>query len=500
MNRRRVIVITIDTLRADHLSFYGYRRLTSPTIDQIASDSVAFRWAFSPTSYTVPAHYSLMTGKYPSFHSIQFYNGRLPWQKSLENTLAEILLKHGFATSAFISSSVLSLKHAPQMGKGFLEYDETMTFHESTREAELRRRAKETNESAIKWITKHRNQDFFCWIHYMDVHGPYEAPKPYCDRFVREIEGMNAKHLKMVANGELGGIPEYQILNPEVEGGKLVTYETNYYYYLARYDGGICYIDSAIRELVSFLDSIGLYQDLLLIIASDHGEALGENNVYFFHGMTVTLDQIHVPLIIKFPRASGLNSKIIQTQASLIDISPTILDFFGLPSLDFSEEEAVLKGLTDQLNDSRMGKEIVGGMVIHGVSLLPLIQGAGGATNQAKRIVFSETETQISAIESGVQYLLGRPKPENLQFQFFHPDAPASRFIVSFGSNDSKGCPDLAQRVEGASSNYIGISEKIRLAKASKLKLGSDGEVSQDQKPDSADARMLSHLKALGYI
>ncbi|MGQ9811569.1 MAG: sulfatase-like hydrolase/transferase, partial [bacterium] len=346
-----------------------------------------------------------------------------------------------------------------------------MTCHESTRESELRRRARETNEAALDWISKHQNQDFFCWIHYMDVHGPYEAPQPYCALFVGEIEGVPSKNLRKVPNGALGGIPEYQILSPTSEDGKLVGYETNYHYYFARYDGGIAYTDSAIDDLVRALCAMGIYDDLLLIITSDHGEALGENDVYFFHGMTVTMDQIHIPLIMKFPATALFNQKIIQTQVSSLDIAPTVLDFYGLPPLDFSEEKAIVESMKDQgmLHEATWGR---GEISLGGISLLPIIREE--SRNQENgRIVFSEIETQVSAINGQTQYLIGRMKSEKREFEFLHPDAPTSESILKYRTGyktgDSVWDHSIEEELIEAAGGYLKISEKISLEKIAKL-------------------------------
>ncbi len=460
-SRHQVILITIDTLRADHLGSSGYHRNTAPALNRLALSGITFSWAFSPTSYTVPSHYSLMTSRYPSFHSVGFHNGRVPVRDCDETTLAETLQTRGFATGAFISSSVLSLRNAPQIGKGFTEFDEAMTHHESTRQVELRRWAMFTNKAALAWIETNRCRDFFCWIHYMDVHGPYEAPQPYCDWFLNEIMGLPEHHLKVVPNGALGGIPKYQLLTRAL-ATKPVEPQRNFHYYVARYDGGIRYVDAALDDLLAGLRKIGIVDDILLIITSDQGEALGENSAYFFHGLTVTLDQVHVPLIFAFPKLCGFRPRLVTTQVSLIDLAPTILDWLGLH----------------------------GPPTYQGRSLLDVARGLNPA-HMHNRVIFAETQTQVCAIGPMVQFLLGKGIPEELEFPFYHPDAPTAQAVVSYRDSVSYPRESAMQNLRVEVEAYMERASRARRTILSR-------KAGPAEQPD--EALIYSHLEALGYV
>ncbi|HVP57079.1 MAG TPA: sulfatase, partial [bacterium] len=332
----QILLVTIDTLRADRLGCSGWHRATSPALDRLAAESVTFDWALSPASYTGPAHYSLMTARYPSFHGVQFRNCRLALDRCDDTTLAQVLAKAGYATGAFVSASVLGLRNLRPMAKGFHTYDDRMTRHESNRPAELRRLAADTNAAALAWIQKHRTEPFFCWIHLMDIHGPYEAPEPRGGQFLGEVMGKEPWVLEAVKDGELGGIPEYQLLNIlRAPDGSVLDYERNYNYYAARYDGGIRYVDACFGQLLDELGRLGIYDQLLVVVTSDHGEALGENGVFFFHSLTVSMDQIRVPLLVRLPESmlSGASRPRVRedapigVQVSTLDIAPTLLDF-----------------------------------------------------------------------------------------------------------------------------------------------------------------------------
>jgi arylsulfatase len=462
----QVILVTIDTLRADHVGSYGYGRAVSPVLDRLAAESTTLEWALSPISYTGPAHFSLMTSRYPSFHSVQFHNGRLPSTDCHDVTLAEILQRAGYATGAFVGASVLSRRNIHPMGKGFKTYDERMTHHESTRDVEYRRWAADTNAAALAWIRDHRSEPFFCWIHYMDVHGPYEAPQPYSEQFAGEVSGIKSLVLEAVPDGRSGGIPEYQLLNAvRAPDGRVLDYERNYNYYTARYDGGIRYVDSCLGALIEDLKILGLYDDLFLVVTSDHGEALGENDVFFFHSLTVSMDQIRVPVIMRFPHQSRhghhpvYRPGWIPVQVSTIDIAPTILDFLAR-----------------------------GGLRAQGISLLPLIRGQG-IESLSRRVIFSETETQVSAIDSECQLLLGRGLPSPQQFPFFHPDAPSSNVMLNYRSGiRTLGSEDRRLRLEYLARDF---SERGREAVSSCPTLPGQHEDEQ---------KMLAHLRALGYV
>lgn len=438
------MLITIDALRADHLGCYGYSRDTSPTIDRIADENVMLDWVFSPISIALSSHYSMMTSRYPSFHTVQFRGGGCGSLHAGESTIAEVLSKNGFATGAFVSSSVLGAANARPITKGFDVFDEETTHRETGRKGELRRWAKDTNRAAIEWITKHKSERFFCWVHYMDTHGPYDAPHPFGDHFLREQAELPPRNLEAVEDGAIGGIPAYQVLSARRDGfGNLLSYEKNYHHYTARYDGGIRYVDSCVARLVEDLVRLGIYDNILIIVTSNHGEALGEDNVYFCHGLTVGLDQIHVPLIFRFPEKTGICPIKLGAHASLIDITPTVLDFVG----------AQMAGP-------------------QGVSLLPIFRG-DDAHRYDTRTVFSEIQTQLAAVDTQHQVLIGRGVPEHLQFPYYHPEAPRANRVLAYRGSSDMAPENILSRLGGLAMEYDAAA---RQAAGSAAPVGAEEE------------------------
>lgn len=332
---QKIILISIDTLRADHLGCYGYGKNTSPNLDSLSKEGVLYPHVFSPCPYTVPTHTSLLTGIYPINNNLNFAqkSGRIDPDSTL--FLQEVLREQGYATGAFVSCMVLRRDWG--LSHGFDVYDDRMTAPEINRPNELIRDGRETNEAALEWIKKNKDEDLFVWLHYFDVHGPYTSPGP----FKPEDYGDSPVLLNKVPDGQPGGIPEYQLLGVRKdEAGEVLDYQRDARHYLAGYDNGIKYEDEVIGHLLEGLKSEGMYDESMVIVTADHGEALGEGGIYFFHGLTVTPEQSRIPLIIKFP--AGYEKKTAcGSPVSTVDIMPTILDYVG-----FSYENLRMDGIS----------------------------------------------------------------------------------------------------------------------------------------------------------
>jgi arylsulfatase A-like enzyme len=328
---KKIILISLDTLRADHLGCYGYSRNTSPTLDTLAQKGILFMNAFSPSSFTIPSHASIFTGKYPSHHSIGFHQGNGKLDTDIDITLAEYLKTKHFKTAAFVSSFVL--RKETNLNSGFDLYDDEMTSHELNRPTELLRDGSETCDRVITWISQNKDDNFFLFIHLFDIHGPYVCKEPFKSIFWNDIQNKESKRLNAIVpdNYPVGGIPYYQVLNKILDSeGNIVSFETNLQYYISQYDGNIRYCDSLIENLITVLQDLQIFDEVMLIITSDHGEAFGENNIYFFHGLTVTPEQIHVPLILIMPKSfSSDRQKRLYDPVSTMDIFSTIISLFG---------------------------------------------------------------------------------------------------------------------------------------------------------------------------
>ncbi len=274
---RNVILISIDTCRADRLSCYDFIRRTTPNIDAIAKESILFKNALSPIPLTLPAHSSMLTGTYPPYHQV---HDNLNYQLGESNvTIAEILRAHGYTTGAVISTFVLDRRFGT--AQGFDSYNDRFT--ESTKPSELsERRADDASRLACSYLEQHKNEPFFLFLHYYDPHFPYEPPEPF-------------------ASG----------------------------YMTMPYVGEIAYTDHCIGQVIEKLKSLGLYDSTLLIIVGDHGESLGEYGEAA-HGYFIYQSTVRVPFIIR-PSGGYRKPKIINDAVSLVDVVPTILSYLKIP-------------------------------------------------------------------------------------------------------------------------------------------------------------------------
>ena len=270
---KRVILISIDTCRADHLSCYGFDRATTPQIDAIAGEGILFANAHTPVPLTLPAHCSMLTGTYPIYHKV---HANLDYKLGdSHNTLAEILQVQGYDTAAVVSSVVMH--HDVGIGQGFDQYfdgpERTFGAFEQV--------GQETTRQAIEFLQQQRQQPFFLFLHYFDPHTEYTPPEPYATEYADDL-----------------------------------------------YSGEIAYTDMCIGQVIDQLKSMGLYESTLIIITSDHGESLGEHNEST-HGYYIYQSSIHVPLIIRAPGMKRMQR--IDQLVCLVDIVPTILGYLDLP-------------------------------------------------------------------------------------------------------------------------------------------------------------------------
>jgi arylsulfatase A-like enzyme len=323
-----VLLVTIDTLRADHLSAYGYEKSTSPNLDAFMARGTRFRWAFSTSSYTGPSHSSILTGLYPSFHhGLTNYGSKLPVR-----TLADACRESDLRTAAIISNPVLQSRYGT-IAQGFDSYDDKLRSRVLNRR-HAERRADQAVDRAIAKIRNLASEPFFLWLHIQDPHGPYDSPSSNGpgSANLRSPIASPALPLGSDHSGH-GAIPRYQLVGAERHAEQ----------YIARYDDEIRFADNELGRLFDELDALELGDRLLVVITSDHGEAFGENGFHFAHGHAVTPDQSHVPLAFVGPGISV--GGVLETSVSTLDIHPTILDFLGLPANDAAQGRSLRKSL-----------------------------------------------------------------------------------------------------------------------------------------------------------
>lgn len=310
-----VILITVDSLRQDHLGCYGYKLDTSPHIDKFAKEAVTFTQGIAQGSKTPLALPSLHTSTYPRTHGVyregQRLNPAIP-------TLAQILRKNDYLTAAIVSY--------PPVVKG-LELDRGFDLYvnKGIINADL------VTQIAVSWLEKNHNNKFFLWLHYWDPHNPYRSPSPYNRMFMDKFE-LGRRHVPVndkMYNG-FKGIPSYM-----AEANI-----TDVDYYISQYDAEIRFTDEQIAVLLNKLRELSLDKKSIIIITADHGEMLGEHEHYFWHN-TLYEEIIKVPLFIKCERIMPL-SKVIKEQVQAIDIAPTILAILELPKYKHMQGNSLL--------------------------------------------------------------------------------------------------------------------------------------------------------------
>jgi arylsulfatase A-like enzyme len=289
-NAPNVVVVIVDTLRADRLSSYGYPKPTSPTISRLAHEGAQFDWAFSSASWSLPSHVSLLTGLYPTEHGAQIerYDGRYPF-------VSEAFLERGYRTGVISANSVV-FSRAWGFGHGFVSFDDSFysvvdgftrtipgtQIHKVVSRAmgwrfhPVKRPAAAVTKAATRWIEKRGDRPFFLVLNYFDVHDP-EWP-------IQPLDG-NA------------------------------------------YDGAVKYVDDSLNDLVGYLKEQNLLDNTVLVLTSDHGESLGEHDLTG-HGDSLYLPEIHVPLIIRYPPVVPPGVRVT-TPVSHVSLPATLLQLAG---------------------------------------------------------------------------------------------------------------------------------------------------------------------------
>jgi arylsulfatase A-like enzyme len=332
-----VLLISVETLRADHLGCYGYSRDTSPNVDGFAQGSLLFKNCFAHASSTAPSCSSILSGFFP--HETGVLDNVTTTLSAKVNTLTEFLRNSGYATLAVVSNYILRREQG--FNQGFEIYDDELEDKEKVRRVP-ERIAQGTTQRAIKYLRKNRQRRFFMWIHYQDPHGPYTPPPPYDTLFKSRENKSLSLRFNSALRGE-GGIPNYQRLGDH----------RDYEFYVSQYDGEIRYFDHYFGELLSALKELRLADDTLIILTGDHGEGMGEHNFYFAHEEYVYDGLIHIPLIIRYgTQALGIRENYV----GQISLMPTVLNLTGISaSLPFRGPDLLAGGLIDQEVFSEQG-------------------------------------------------------------------------------------------------------------------------------------------------
>jgi arylsulfatase A-like enzyme len=288
---RNVILISIDTLRADHLSAYGYHRPTTPNLDAFARRGARFERAFSSSGWTVPAHMTMLTGVDPPIHGAHGYPKPRRSDRGIP-TLAEILRRRGFETAAFTGGGYIAATFG--FNRGFQKF--ISKGRHFTHSVDLVRR----------WVRARRDQPFFLFFHGYDVHRPY---KPL------------ARYARLFSDGYTGNFRVAALRSDQPRPS-----EADLRFTISQYDAEIRAVDDLLGELLADLESLGVLDETLVVITSDHGEEFYEHG-QIYHAHSLYDELLHVPLIVVGP---GVVPAVHKRQVGLIDLAPTILGMLGL--------------------------------------------------------------------------------------------------------------------------------------------------------------------------
>ena len=299
-----VVLVTIDTLRADFLSSYGSTRASTPHLDRLAREGTLFSNAATTVPFTLPAHSSIMTGTYPPYHGVRENVGYYLGDEN--RTLAQMLSEAGWQAAGFVSAFVLDARWG--IGRGFDLYldDFDVASMEQINLGSVQREGSETVAEAVQWLDGRPEGPFFLWVHLFDPHDPYTPPEPYKSQYPQDP-----------------------------------------------YAGEVAYTDSLIGELRAALEERGLLDTSLVIVTGDHGEGLGEHSENY-HGYFVYDSTTLIPLIVRspFPELAG---RVVDSAVSHVDIQPTILAATRAPPSESAQGESLLPLLLGApANDDRI--------------------------------------------------------------------------------------------------------------------------------------------------
>ncbi|MFY9560320.1 MAG: sulfatase-like hydrolase/transferase [Terriglobales bacterium] len=303
-----IILITLDTTRADRMGFLGSKRGLTPNLDGLARQGVVFSYAYAHVPLTTPSHATILTGTYPQFNLVSDLGSPLV---EYVPYLPDVLHKHGYHTAAFVGSQVLDPKSvaAPGFDRSFDTYD--AGFHNrqggEDRYRSEERRAMVVVNHAMAWLNQHPRSPFFLWVHLYDPHDPYDPPPPFKARYAA-----------------------------------------------SPYDGEIAYVDFAVGKLLAALRSRALYEGSLIAVVADHGEAFGEHGERS-HGLFLYDETVHVPLLLKLTghESRGLR---VENRVGLVDLAPTLLQEVGIETPSAMQGESLVKLMNPKANGGHAGE------------------------------------------------------------------------------------------------------------------------------------------------
>jgi arylsulfatase A-like enzyme len=441
--RPNVLLIVVDTLRADELSCYGGEAPVSPAICALAERGALFERALAATAYTAPSHATIMTSRYPRRSSLGYSNGRTRLRD--ETTIAQLFERAGWATAAFVSNVILK----PRIGlnKGFAVYDADLPVSEPTRRGVFERTAPLTTARAVDWLAAAPARPFFLWVHYQDPHGPYAPPLSFQEMFPARPE-RDPPLPAAKDNFGLGGIPGYQRL-PGLDRPSQ---------YRTRYHGEVRYLDRSVGALIAAARNADPTRPLVVLLTADHGESFGENGFYFAHGHATTPDQVHVPLILEAP---GVQPARRAELVSHVDVMSTLLELAGLDVPDGAE----------------------------GLALGPAVRSGRPLP---ERTLFADIGYELAAFRGDRFHVVGGP-PKSFETDAFYKEGKANRLDALMTAADlTRRTTYLWQERAWAESGLdAGLDAAAVQYLGGSVTAGDEVEISPEDR---------ARMRALGYV
>ncbi|MDP8222036.1 MAG: sulfatase [Candidatus Lernaella stagnicola] len=443
---RNVLLITIDSLRWDHVGSYGYDKPTTPKLDAFGESAVRFQRAYAPSPWTLPSHASLLTGLYPDTHGVDQERSVLGPELP---TLGEILQAHGYRTGAVVCAPFLWTFYGLQ--RGFDTYDTELMDLLPIKS--LRRKVgPDVTKRGLDWIDQNRDQPFFLFLHYWDVHHDYNPPQEYVDLFDPGYEGdEDGLRIAEREHGELApGYPKRDLKH-----------------LLALYDGEIRYTDDALGDLLAGLEQRGLMQNTLIWITSDHGEEFLDHG-QVAHKKTCYEEVIRIPLIVRIPWMETASS-VIDDAVSLLDFFPTALDALGIKTKRFLHQ---------------------------GLSLVPAI--AKGKRLE-RRPLFAETATGVLPTGNKKVHWSAMLAPDGVKLHAIRPYGKR-RGRLKFSMFDLRLDKEEANDVAvNRRQTANGMKRQFRYNKKTHRKIRKSLHVGEDTQKN-LDKKLDETLKGLGYL
>jgi len=430
-----VLLITVDTLRADHMSLYGYERPTTPHLDRWFGDGAIYERAYSTEANTSPSLVSVLSGLLPQDHGVRLLYQLLP---TATRVLPE-LLPDRYETAAIVSNMVLT-DEAIGLADRFDFYDDFVDERESSR-AVYERNAARTTDAALRWLAARAESErpVFLWVHYIDPHGPYRPPTDWPRSFTHDV----ARTI------DIDRVPLYQRERGVTDG---LTY-------VDRYDEEIAYTDAEVGRLLDRFAVLRSIDDTLVVFTADHGESMMEHERWFTHGYHVYDEIVRVPLMLRGP---GMERGRRTEPASGIDIAPTILRFLGetppptMPPVDLRDGMGLTPTRPIFAEATWGGKKQWRAAVTRDEKWMTQVWAPSRATMQQRRYD-----------------LVG--DPGELSAQAWDPDAPAPRQLVELSRTD----PDPAGRPAEYAKGLLLTAPKVapRVSAEARERLKSLGYV-----------------------